>query len=96
MKGGMKRLDLLHETVDELLGTADRQRRNVVNGLFGVQLGALAARMRQRVDHMRADSEQSELKHLEQAAGTGPDDDDLSRDRRSGDGRNLAQISHFH
>src|SRR5262245_5808662 len=38
-------LDLLHEPVDQLLRAADRQRRDVVDGLVGIELGALPAGM---------------------------------------------------
>ena len=70
-------LDLLHQSVDELLRAAHRQRRDVVDRLVRIQLRALPARMLQRIDDVRADAEQPQLEHLEQAAGAGADDDDL-------------------
>ena len=36
---GVERLDLLQQAVDQLLRAADRQRRDVVDGLLGIQLG---------------------------------------------------------
>ena len=71
-------LDLLHQPIDELLRAAHRQRRNVVDRLVRIQLGALPARVRERIDDVRADAEQPELEHLEQAAGAGADDDHVS------------------
>src|SRR5208283_3948674 len=73
----LERLDLLQQPVDQLLCAAHRQRRDVVDGLVGIELGTLSARMLQRVDHVRADAEESQLEHLEQPAGSGADDDDL-------------------
>ena len=77
----IERLDLLHQAVDQFLRAADRQRRDVVDRLVRIQLGALPARRRQRIEHMGLDAQQAELEHLEQAAGTGADDDDLGTDR---------------
>ena len=69
-----ERLDLLQQPVDQFLRPAHRQCRNVVDRLVGVELGALAARVLQRIDHLGADAQQAELEHLEQAAGSGSDD----------------------
>ena len=77
MEHRLEGLDLLHQAIDELLGTADRQRRDVVDRLVGVELGALAAGCRERVDEVGLDAEQSELEDLEQATGSGTDDHDL-------------------
>src|SRR6185437_14954036 len=75
VKPRVERLDLLHQPVDQLLGPTDRDCRNVVDGLVRVELRALPAGMRQGVDHMGTDAEQSQLEHLEEAAGTRSDDD---------------------
>ncbi len=72
--------DLLHQPVDQLLRSADRQRGDVVDRLLGIELGTLTAGMCERIDQMRADSQQAELEHLEQAAGAGSDNDDLRFD----------------
>src|SRR6185437_2494669 len=80
----LERLDLLHQPVHQLLRAADGERRNVVDGLVGVELGALSARVSERIDHMGADAEQTQLEHLEQAAGPRPDDDYFGRDRLAG------------
>ena len=89
--------DLLQQPVDQLLGTANRQRRDVVDRLVGVELGTLSAGVAQRVDDVRADPEQSQLKHLEQSAGSGADDDGFGADRRgsASSGRNRAQGGGF-
>ena len=73
-------LRLLQQAVDQLLGAADRQRRDVVDRLLRIQLTALPARMLERVDDVRVDAEQAQLEDLEQAAGAGADDDDVGLD----------------
>ena len=87
MKLGVEGLDLLHQPIDQLLGAAHGQRRNVVDRLIRIELGALAARMRERVDDVRADTQQAELEDLEQAAGSCADDDDVGADRLRATGR---------
>ena len=77
---GAEWLDLLQQALDQFLRTTDRQRRNVVDGLVGIKLGALAARGRKRVEQVRLDAQQAELEHLEQAGRTGADDDRFGRD----------------
>jgi len=84
MEVRLEGLDLLHQPLDQLLRAADRQRRNVIDGLVRVELGALAARMRQRIDHVSADAEQAQLEDLEKAARTRTDDDHFSLDRLAG------------
>ena len=74
-------IERLQEPVDQLLPAADRKRRNVVDRLVRIELGALAARVRERIDHVAADAEQSQLEHLEQPAGARSDNDDLRRNR---------------
>ena len=77
----VERLGLLQQPVDQLLGAADGQRRDVVDRFLRVQLAALSARMLERIDHVGADAEQAELENLEQPAGTGADDDDVGLNR---------------
>jgi hypothetical protein len=83
MKLRLEGLDLLHQPVNELLGAAHGQRRNVIDRLLGIQLRALSAWYRQRIDDVRTDTEQAKLEYLKQAARTRTDDDDV--------GRNFAQ-----
>ncbi len=88
---GAERLDLLLQPLDELACRADRHRRNVVNRLVGIQLRALAAGVRERIDDVSIDAEQPKLEHLEQPAGTGTDDHDLGFEDAGGGGDGLAQ-----
>ena len=78
----IERHDLLQQPIDEFLGAADGQRRNVVDRLVGIQLGALAARRAERIDDMAAHAQQAELEHLEQPAGAGANDHDFGDDGR--------------
>ena len=82
MQRRIERRDLLHEAVDELLRAADGQRRDVVDRLVGIELGALAAGRAQRIDQMAADAQQSELENLEQPARAGANDHDFGDDGR--------------
>ena len=75
--------DLLLQTIDEFLCTAHRQRRDVIDGLFGIELGALSADVGQRIDQMCLDAQQTQLEHLKQAARPGTDDDDFCVDDRA-------------
>ena len=68
---------LLDQPVDQFLGTADRQRRNVVNRLIWIQLGALPTDLLQGVDDVRADAEQPQFEYLEKSDGARADDDHL-------------------
>ena len=53
MERGVKRLRLFHQPVDQFLSPADGQRRDVVDRLVRIQLGALAAHLRQGIDDVR-------------------------------------------
>ena len=74
---GVERLDLLHQPVGQLLAGDDGQRRNVVDRLFRIEFGALAADLVEDVDEMALDVEQAQLEHGEQPARARPDDDDI-------------------
>ena len=74
MQARMERLDLLEQAVDEFLRAADRQRRDVVDRLVRVELGALAAGMRQRIHDLAFHAEEPELENREQSDRTGADD----------------------
>src|SRR5271156_5536782 len=71
--------DLLHEIVDKLLSVDHRKAWNVVDRLLGIELRALATRLRQNVDKMRLDVEQAEFEHPKQADWPGADDCDVGR-----------------
>ena len=81
MKAGAERLDLLEQLLGELAAGGDGQGGDVVDGLVGIELDALAAGVRQRIDDLRAHLLQAELEHLEQADRAGADDDDVGLDR---------------
>src|SRR5690606_8203795 len=72
--------DLLEQTIDQLLRATYRQRRDVIDGFLRVQLGALPARLRQRVEQVALDAEQAEFKNLEQPARAGANNDDFRLD----------------
>ena len=80
MKLRPERLDLLHQIVDQLLAGDDREAGNVVDRLFRIEFGALAAGLRQDVDQMALDVEQPQLEHREEADRPGADDRDVSGD----------------
>ena len=80
MVGRVEGLDLLHQIVDQPLAGDDRKARNVVDRLFRIELGALAAGARQDVDEMGADVEQAQFEHRKQARRPRADDDDVGRD----------------
>jgi hypothetical protein len=50
MEDGCKRADLLLQALDQLARGAHRKRRDVIDRLVGIQLGALAANDRHRID----------------------------------------------
>src|SRR5262245_5948391 len=81
MEGRIEWLDLLQETIDELLCATDGQRGDVVDRLVRIELGTLPARMCERIDHVRRDAEQAQLENLEEAARSGSDDHHLAFDR---------------
>jgi len=78
---GLERRDLLHQPIDQLLGAANGQRRNIVDRLVGIQFGALPAYLSERVHHVGMNVEQPQFEDLEQAAGTRADDDYVCLDR---------------
>ena len=79
MKRGVERLRLLQQPIDQFLCPADGQCRDIVDRFVRIQLGALAAGLRQRVDDVRADSEQAQFEDLKQPHGACADDDGLDR-----------------
>ena len=82
MEGGIERLDLRHQGVGQPLAGDDRQSRNVVDRLFGIQLGALAAGLVQDVDDVGLDVDQAQLEHGKQPDRPRADDDGIRLDDR--------------
>jgi len=81
MEGRIERLDLFHQRVGEALPGHHRNRRNVVDRFFRIQLRALAAEFVEDVDQMHLHVEQAEFKHGEQATGAGTNNQDVGFDR---------------
>src|SRR5207248_10873067 len=75
-----ERLDLRHECITQTLPGDVREGGNVVDRLLRIELGALAADLVEDVDDVRLHIEQAQLKHCEQAAGAGADDEYVSAD----------------
>ena len=70
----IERCDLFHQPVRQFLSRADGKRRNVVDRLFGIQLGALPARLVEDIDEMAAKVEQTKLENREEPARARTDD----------------------
>ncbi len=75
-----ERRNLLHQVVDQPLPGDHRKPRNVVDGLFRIELGALPARPVEDVDEVAFEVEQSEFEHGEQPHGPAPDHDHIGDD----------------
>ena len=71
---------LLHQIVDQIAGQNIWEPRNVVDGLFGINLCKLSAWLRQSINQMTAEFEQAGFKNGEQSYGTCADDDDICFD----------------
>jgi len=80
VQAGRKGADLLLQTLHQLAPTADRQAGHVVDGLVGVELDALAARVGQGVDDLGMDAQQAEFEDLEQAHRARADDEGVGLD----------------
>ena len=65
------------QLVDQLVGEDRRIAGNVVDGLFRIERGALAARRIQRVDDMAVHVQHAALENGEQADRSGADDGDV-------------------
>ena len=66
MNCGRKRLQLAQQIGHQLTSGAARHTRNVVNRFVRVKLNTLAARVRQRINNLRPNCKQPQLKHLKQ------------------------------
>jgi hypothetical protein len=71
----------LHQRIDQALRRDFRDRRNVVDRLLRIKLGALAADLVEDVDEVALDVEQAEFEHAEQADGARSDNQHISLDR---------------
>ena len=77
MKDRLERRDLFHQPVGQFLSGTNRQRRNVIDRLFRIQLGALAAGLVQNIDKVTAQVQKSQLEHRKQAARACTDNNDV-------------------
>ena len=77
MKDRFKRRDLFHQPVSQFLSGTDRQRGNVIDRLFRIQLGALPPRLVENIDKVTAQVQKPQFEHRKQAARACTDDDDV-------------------
>ena len=80
MELGAEGLDLLHQPVGQFLAGDDRKARNVVDGLLGIELGALPARPVEDVDQMGLEVQKTQLEHGEQPDRARADNGDICFD----------------
>src|SRR3954470_22121403 len=83
MEGRVEWLDLLHQRVAQASAGDVGNAGNVVDRLFRVKLGALAADLVEDVDQVALHVEEAELKDREQANRAGADDERVGRDHFS-------------
>jgi hypothetical protein len=79
MEHGLERPDLIEQTVGQLLAGANGEAWNVVDGLLGVELGALAARPVENIDHMRFQLGEAKLKNGKEADRPRTNNNDIGR-----------------
>ena len=96
MEDRIERPDLLHQEVGQILAGAVRHRRDVVDRLVGIELGALAARPVEVVDQVALDVEQAGLEHREQADRPGADDHHIGPNRVGAERLGADQIGLHH
>jgi hypothetical protein len=88
MEGRMERLDLLQQRLRQAMAGDEGDAGNVVDRLFRVELGALAADLVEDIDQMRLHVEQAQFEHGEQSAGARANNQHIGFDR-------FAHISFF-
>ena len=76
----LERSGLLHEAVDQVARQDLRIGGDVENGLLGVDLGTLSARLGQGVNQVALELQEPGFEHGEEAAGPGTDDEDVRLD----------------
>src|SRR5499427_4652999 len=81
MKCRLEWLDLPHQRVGEPLPRHHRHARDVVNRLFGIELGTLSSDLVEDIDQICFNVEQAQLEDGEQSARAGADDEYVSLDR---------------
>ena len=88
MEGGAERRDLLEKVIGQLLAGDDGKAGNVIDRLLGIKFGALPAGFRKNVDEMRADIEEPQFEHGEQAHRPRADNQAIGLDRFIGHQKN--------
>ncbi len=81
MERRMERLDLRQQILDEALARHHRMSGNVVDRLFGIKLGALAAGARKDIDQVALNIEKPQFEHREQARRARANDNNIRFDR---------------
>ena len=81
MEGRMKRLDLFHQRFGQALAGDEGNAGNVVDRLFRIEFGALAAELVEDVDHMRLHVQQAQFEDRKQAARTRANNQHIGFDR---------------
>jgi hypothetical protein len=77
MEFRLERLDLLHQRVGQPVAGDVGDAGNVVDRLFGIELGALAADLVEDVDQMRLDVEQAQFENGKQPDRSGADNQNI-------------------
>ncbi len=75
-----ERRNLLHQIVGQPLPRNLGESRNVVDRLFGIELGALSARPIENVDDVAFEVDQTQFEHGEQTHGARANNHDIGDD----------------
>src|SRR5487761_1102103 len=78
---GAERFDLLQQVVDQTLRAGMGDARNIVDRLFGIQLGALTTDLVENVDQVGLHVEQAKFEYGKQADRASTNNDDVGIDR---------------
>ena len=81
MEGRIERLDLLHQRIGQALAGDEGNAGNVVDRLFRIELGALAADLVEDVDKMRLHVEQAQFENGKQSARARANNQHIGFDR---------------
>ena len=81
MEGRVERLDLLQQRIGQALAGDEGDAGNVVDRLFRIELGALAADLVEDVDQMRLHVQEAQFENGEQAARARANDQHVGFDR---------------
>jgi hypothetical protein len=82
MNRHVERFALRHQPLDQFARGARRNGGDVVNRLVGIQFGALATDLVERIHDLARQAEHARLESREEARGTGADNQHIGADRR--------------